>query len=43
MKPLRDRFNETINLAELDGPEVVYLEVLESRRSLRMQAKVGSH
>lgn len=41
MKPLRDRFNETVNLAELDGPEVVYLEMVESRRSLRMQAKVG--
>lgn len=43
MRRLRDRFNETVNLAELDGTEVVYLEMVESRRSLRMQAKVGSH
>ena len=42
MKSLRDRFNETVNLAELDGSEVVYVEMVESRRSLRMQAKVGS-
>jgi IclR family KDG regulon transcriptional repressor len=42
MKPLRDKFNETVNLAELDGSDVLYLEMVESRRSLRMQAKVGS-
>ena len=42
MRELRDRFNETINLAELDGREVVYLEMVESRRSLRMLAKIGS-
>jgi IclR family acetate operon transcriptional repressor len=41
MKALRDRFNETVNLAELEGREVVYLEIVESRRSLRMQAKIG--
>ena len=43
MRRLRDRFNETVNLAELDGSEVIYLEMVESRRSLRMQAKIGSH
>jgi IclR family acetate operon transcriptional repressor len=42
MKRLRDRFNETVNLAEIDADEIVYLEMVESRRSLRMQAKVGA-
>ena len=41
MRELRDRFNETINLAELDGNEVVYIEMVESRRSLRTLAKIG--
>ena len=41
MRELRDRFNETVNLGVLDGPEVVYLEIIESRRSLRMQAQLG--
>ena len=42
MRRLRDRFNETVNLAELSGSDVVYLEIVESRRSLRMQARVGA-
>jgi IclR family acetate operon transcriptional repressor len=41
MRELRDRFNETVNLGVLDGPDVVYLEIIESRRSLRMQAQLG--
>jgi DNA-binding IclR family transcriptional regulator len=41
MRELRDHFNETVNLGVLDGPEVVYLEIIESRRSLRMQALLG--
>jgi IclR family acetate operon transcriptional repressor len=41
MRELRDQFNETVNLGVLDGPEVVYLEIIESRRSLRMQAQLG--
>ena len=42
MKRLRQRFNETINLGVLSGGEVVYLDVLESERSLRMQSSVGA-
>lgn len=42
MQEIRDRFNETVNLGELDGAEVVYREMVESRRSLRMQARPGS-
>lgn len=41
MRTLRDRFNETINLGLLDGWEIVYLEIAESRHSLRMRAQVG--
>jgi IclR family acetate operon transcriptional repressor len=41
MRELRDQFNETVNLGILDGPDVVYLEIIESRRSLRMQAQLG--
>ena len=42
MKRLRQRFNETVNLGVLSGGEVFYLDVVESERSLRMQASVGS-
>ncbi len=42
MRRLRDRFNETVNVAELSGSDVIYLEIVESRRSLRMQARVGA-
>lgn len=42
MERLRDRFNETVNLGVLEGSEVMYIEMVESRHSLRMQAEVGS-
>jgi IclR family acetate operon transcriptional repressor len=42
MAGLRDRFNETVNLGILDGYDVVYVEMVESRHSLRMQATLGS-
>ncbi len=41
MHELRDRYNETVNLGILDSTEVVYVEITESRRSLRMQALLG--
>jgi IclR family KDG regulon transcriptional repressor len=41
MRDLRDQFNETVNLGVLNGLDVVYLEIIESRRSLRMQAQLG--
>lgn len=43
MLDLRDRFNETVNLGTLRGHKVVYLEIVESERSLRMQAHPGAH
>lgn len=42
MRELREAFNETVNLGVLSGGEVVYLEIVESERSLRMQAKAGA-
>jgi IclR family acetate operon transcriptional repressor len=39
---LRDRFNETVNLGILDGYDVVYVEMVESHHTLRMQATLGS-
>ena len=43
MRELRDQFDETVNLGILNGQEVAYIEMIESRRSLRMQARLGSH
>ena len=42
MVGLRDRFNETVNLGILDGYDIVYVEMVESHHSLRMQATLGS-
>jgi IclR family acetate operon transcriptional repressor len=42
MEQLRDTFGETVNLAVLVGADVQYLEIIESRHSLRMAATIGS-
>lgn len=41
MSGLRKRFNETINLGVPDRDRVVYAEMIESSRALRMQARIG--
>jgi IclR family acetate operon transcriptional repressor len=41
MEELRDRLGETINLGVLDGNRVVYLEILESNRTVRLAARRG--
>lgn len=41
MEELRDLFDETVNLAILDGTEVVYVELRESRQGLRMQTTLA--
>lgn len=41
MSGLRKRFNETINLGVPDRDRVVYVEMIESSRALRMQARIG--
>lgn len=38
---LMKKFNETVNLGVLTGSQVLYLEIIESTRSLRMQARPG--
>ncbi|WP_157181559.1 IclR family transcriptional regulator [Actinopolymorpha alba] len=42
MRTLHRAFDETVNLAVPDGRAVVYLEMIESTRALRMQARLGS-
>lgn len=39
---LMKKFNETVNLGVLTGSEVLYLDIVESARSLRMQAQPGA-
>lgn len=41
-RKLMKKFNETVNLGALTGSQVLYLEIIESSRSLRMQAKPGA-
>lgn len=41
MRHLLATFQETVNLAIMEGGEVVYLEILESTRSIRMSAQPG--
>lgn len=41
LEQLRERFDETANLGILDGTDIVYLDIVESRRSLRMRASLG--
>jgi IclR family acetate operon transcriptional repressor len=41
MEKLRDEFGETVNLGLLDGNRVIYLEIVESMRSVRLAARPG--
>jgi IclR family acetate operon transcriptional repressor len=41
LENLRDDFGETVNLGVLDGDAVVYLDIVESRRAVRLAAKRG--
>lgn len=43
LEEVRDRFEETVNLGVLDGSRVVYLEIVESRHSMRFVARKGDH
>ncbi|MBO6541103.1 MAG: IclR family transcriptional regulator [Rhizobiaceae bacterium] len=38
---LEQEYEETINLGILAGAEVVYVEIVEARRSLRIQGRIG--
>lgn len=41
LERLRDTFGETINLGVLDGTRVLYIEVIESMRAVRLSARRG--
>ncbi|MGH2787805.1 MAG: IclR family transcriptional regulator [Actinomycetota bacterium] len=41
MEELRDRLGETINLGVLAGNRIVYLEILESNKAVRLAARRG--
>ncbi|MBN9063746.1 MAG: hypothetical protein BGP06_18785 [Rhizobiales bacterium 65-9] len=42
MRGLQLRFNETVNLAVADGSDIVYVSMVGSTRSLRMEASLGA-
>ncbi len=39
---VQNAFDETVNLGMLDGTAVVYLDVLESRRAMRLASRIGA-
>lgn len=41
LEALRDRFEETVNLGLLDGTRVIYLDIVESPKSMRLAARPG--
>jgi IclR family acetate operon transcriptional repressor len=41
LEALRDEFQETINLGTLDGDRILYLEIVESPRVMRLAARRG--
>jgi IclR family acetate operon transcriptional repressor len=41
LEQLRNKFDETINLGMLDGDRVIYLDIVESHRSVRLAARPG--
>ncbi|MCP9485289.1 MAG: IclR family transcriptional regulator [Gaiellaceae bacterium MAG52_C11] len=41
LEQLRDRFDETINLGVLEGNRIVYLDIVESPRTIRFAARRG--
>lgn len=42
MRQLHERFNETVNLGVLDKSEILYIDMLESSRPIRMSESIGS-
>jgi IclR family acetate operon transcriptional repressor len=41
LERLRDLFGETINLGMLDGTRVIYADILESPKAMRLAARLG--
>lgn len=42
LEALRDKLGETVNLGILDGDSVIYLDIVESRRAVRLAASQGT-
>jgi len=43
LEEIRDRFDETANLGILDGSRVLYLEIFESAKTMRLASRAGDH
>src|SRR5512136_2558474 len=41
LRELRDQWNETVNLAIFDGPDIVYVERMLGTKALGMRSEVG--
>jgi IclR family acetate operon transcriptional repressor len=41
LEELRDRVDETVNLGVFDGAQVVYVDIIESQRAMRLAARKG--
>lgn len=41
LESLRDRFDETVNLGTLSGDNIVYLDIVESPKTVRLAARIG--
>jgi IclR family acetate operon transcriptional repressor len=41
LERLRDRFDETVNLGIMSGDNIVYLDIVESPRTVRLAARIG--
>lgn len=41
LRELREKANETVHLAVLDGPEIMYIYNLESTQAIRMRSDIG--
>jgi IclR family transcriptional regulator, acetate operon repressor len=41
LERLRDRFDETVNIGTLSGDNIVYLDIIESPRAVRLAARIG--
>ena len=41
LRELREKANETVHLAVLDGPEIMYVYNLESTQAIRMRSDIG--
>jgi DNA-binding IclR family transcriptional regulator len=43
MKKLSQKFNENVNLAILDGDEILYVYSIEGNHTLKLDLKIGSN